>query len=77
MVRVGVSESDFDKFVDANFEYFSNDKIYRKGYKITAIYHETVLGCYVREDEDLYLAAKEDADLDRLGETLGLDFDWL
>jgi len=77
MVRVRVSESDFEKFADDNFEYFSSDKIYRKGYKITAIYHGTVLGCYVREDEDLYLAAKEDEDLDRLEEALGLDFDWL
>lgn len=77
VVRVRINLNVYDKLVADYFEYFSDDKIYKKGYKITAIYHGNVIGCYLREDEELYLAAKEDADLDRLEKILGLDFDWL
>lgn len=77
VVTVRMTLKDFEKLVADYFEYFSDDKIYIKGYKMTAIYRENVLGCYLREDEELYLAAKEDADLDRLEEILDLEFDWL
>lgn len=77
VVRVRITLEDFNNLVADYFKYFSDNKIYIKGYKITTIYRENILGCYLREDEELYLAAKEDADLDRLEEILGLDFDWL
>lgn len=76
IAKVRVSSDQFLKLMNTHFSYFNSDKIYTKGYRIIAVYHADILGCYWREDEELYLAAREDSELEKLEDELGLDLDW-
>ena len=43
-----------------------------------AIYGDDVLGCYLTEDEELYLGSRKgDEVLEDIEECLNLDLDWL
>lgn len=78
MVRVHISEKKFDELVSKHFHYFSDEKIYMKGYKIRSIYSGEILGCYAKLDEELYLGTwKGDEVLEQCEKKIKLDFDWL
>ncbi len=46
MARAEISTDEFAKLADTYFSFFQRNKIFTKGYRIIAVYHENVLGCY-------------------------------
>lgn len=78
IVKVNISQVEFEKIVNKHFNYFSEEKVYVKGYNVVAIYSNEILGCYVKDNEELYLGTqKDDEIINKCEEELGLDFDWL
>lgn len=77
MVRVELTNSKFEVLQNKSFKFFNNDKRFVKGYKIITLKCNDVLGCYLREDEELYLGAMKDETIENLEYELNLDFDWL
>lgn len=77
IVKFNLNNSEFNKLSKDKFEFFNDNKKFTKGYKIIAFKHNKVLGCYLQEDEELYLGAREDEILEKLENELKFDFDWL
>lgn len=78
IVKTHISQTEFEKLVSKYFCYFSNEKLYLKGYNVVSIYSNDILGCYVKDDEELYLGTqKDDETLEKCIKKLNIDFDWL
>ena len=78
VAKVHISESELEKLLGDNLKLFTNDKKYIKGCNMIAIYGDDVLGCYLTEDEELYLGSRKgDEVLEDIEECLNLDLDWL
>lgn len=77
IVKVELKNDEFNKLCQEKFEFFNTDKKYARGYKIIACKYNEILGCYLREEEELYLGAQEDELLESLEKELEMDFDWL
>lgn len=78
VAKIHVSQIEFEELVDKYFCYFSNEKVYLKGYNVVSIYSNDILGCYVKDDEELYLGTqKDDEILEDCEEKLNIDLDWL
>lgn len=78
IVKIHISQTEFETIVNSHFQYFSKDTVYLEGYNIVSVYSRDILGCYVKDNEDLYLGTqKDDEILEECEEKLNLDFDWL
>lgn len=78
LAKVHISETELNNLLGDKLKLFTNDKRYIKGCNIISIYGQDVLGCYVNEDEELFLGSqKGDEVLENIEEGLGLDLDWL
>lgn len=78
VAKVHISEKELSNLIGAELKLFTNEKIYVKGCNMLSVYGEDILGCYLKEDEELYLGSqKGDAILENIDECLGLDLDWL
>lgn len=77
VVRMELKNDEFEKLCQKKFEFFNEDKKYVKGYKIIACKYNRILGCYLREDEELYLGTQDDELLENLEKELEMDFNWL
>ena len=78
VAKVHISESELEKLLGDNLKLFTNDKKYIKGCNMISIYGDDVLGCYLTEDEELYLGSRKgDEVLEDIEECLNLDLDWL
>lgn len=78
MAEADVSQTQFEEIANKHFSYFSNETKICNGYNIVSIYTDTILGCYIKDAELLYLATNEDDEvLAEYEEKLNLDLDWL
>lgn len=78
VAKVHISESKLDDLLGDKLKLFTHDKKYIKGCNMLSIHGDDILGCYLKEDEELYLGSqKGDAVLENLDECLNLDLDWL
>lgn len=76
VAKVCLPEEEFKQLVGTDLKYLSDDELFLLG-DIIPIYGNGVLGCYLVDDEELYLGAKEDDILEKYEEVFGLDLDWL
>lgn len=77
IAKVELKNDEFEKLCQKNIQFFNIDKKYVRGFKIITCKCNEILGCYLREDEELYLGAQEDELLENLEKELKMDFDWL
>ena len=78
VAKVHISESELENLLGDKLNLFTNEKKYIKGCNMLSIYGNDVLGCYLKEDEELYLGSqKGDEVLENIEEALNLDLDWL
>ena len=77
IVVIDCSEKEFLRLMNAGFKYFSEDEIYATAFPISTIYFESVIGCYLRKSEEMFLASKDFEILKQLEKNLDLDMDWL
>lgn len=78
VAKVHISESELDSLLGDKLKLFTNEKKYIKGCNMMSIYADDILGCYLKEDEELYLGSqKGDSALENIDECLELDIDWL
>ena len=78
VAKVHISETRLNELIGDRLRLFSNEKKYVKGCNMLSIYGDDILGCYLKEDEELYLASpKGDMALELIEECLKLDLDWL
>lgn len=77
VAKVYVPEGGLDNLLGDKLKLFINEKKVNAG-KIIAIYGDDILGCYLAEEEELYLGSqKGDEVLENIEECLDLDLDWL
>lgn len=78
VAKVRISERELDNLLGDKLNIFTNEKKYIKGCNMLSVYGDDILGCYLREDEELFLGTpKEDLVLENIEESLKLDLDWL
>lgn len=78
VAKVHISETRLNELIGDRLRLFSNEKKYVKGCNMLSIYGDDIIGCYLKEDEELYLASpKGDMALELIEECLKLDLDWL
>lgn len=78
VAKVHISESELGNLLVDKLKLFTNEKKYIKGCNMLSIYGDDILGCYLKEDEELYLGSqKGDIVLEKIEECLELDLDWL
>ena len=78
VVKVHISEKELYNLLGDKLKLFTNGKIYVKGCNMLSVYGDNILGCYLKEDEELYLGSqKGDEILENIEEYLKLDLDWL
>lgn len=77
MARIRLNNEEFCNLIEKHFTYFSDDKKIMRGYKIFTLHRKDVLGCYLRDDEEFYVASKEDENLEDLENILNIQLDWI
>lgn len=77
MARIHLNNEEFCNLIEKHFTYFSDDKKIMRGYKIFTLHRKDVLGCYLRDDEEFYVASKEDENLEDLENILNIQLDWI
>lgn len=78
MAKVHISERDLDNLLGDKLKLFTNEKKYIMGCDMLSVYGDDILGCYLKEYEELYLASQKGDDvLENIEECLHLDLDWL
>ena len=78
VAKVRISESELQNLLGEELKLFTNEKKYVKGCNMLSVYGKDVLGCYLKEDEELYLGSqKGDEVLENIEKCLELDLDWL
>lgn len=76
IAKVCLSEREFNRLVGRDLKYLSDDELMLLG-DIIPIIGKGVLGCYLVDDEELYLGAMNDETLEKYEKILGIDLDWL
>lgn len=78
VAKMHVSERQLFDLLGDKLRLFTDEKKYIKGCNMLAIYADNVLGCYLKDDEELYLGSYEgDSVIKEIEEDLGFDMDWL
>lgn len=78
VAKVHISQTELDNLVGDKLKLFTNEKKYVQGCNMLSVYGDDILGCYLEEDEELYLGSqKGDEVLENIEECLELDLDWL
>lgn len=78
VAKVHISEKELYNLLGDKLKLFTNEKKYIKGCNMLSVYGDDILGCYLKEDEELYLGSKKgDEILKNIDEYLKLDLDWL
>ena len=78
MAKVRISESELENLLGDKLKLFTDEKKYNMGCDMLSIYGDDILGCYLVEDEELYLGSQKGDDvLENIDECLNLDLDWL
>lgn len=76
VAKVCMSEEEFNHLVGSDLKYLSEDELLLLG-DVIPVFGKDILGCYLVDDEELYLGAMTDEILEKYEELLGLDLDWL
>ncbi len=76
VAKAPLSEDEFKHLGGSDLQYLCEDELFLLG-DVIPVYAKDILGCYLVEDEELYLGAMTDEMLEKYEELLGLDLDWL
>lgn len=78
VAKVHISECELFGLLGDKLKLFSEEKRYVKGCNMLSLYGNKILGCFLKEDEELYLGSNEgDIVIEEIEENFGLDMDWL
>lgn len=77
--RIAMSEKEFMRLCEKEFSFFSDEPEINDDYRVHSCWRKGVLGCYLINEEQFYVGAKTDEDLEELEEDLGWEdeLEWL
>lgn len=77
VATVDMTNRKLNTLIKKSVQYFSANELYTKNKIFRVVHYKNILGCYIVENEILYVAASEDGDLEEFGKEFNLDLDWL